>query len=107
MIIALYGTYFSFSLLGQTQLGLTFIGISALISILGIVAFLLLFARNWRGIIVSLIASMCWFALTVIGMGAGADIVFMILIGLVQAVLSVLALILVKRIGKSKGGGAS
>ena len=106
MIIALYGTYFSFSLLGQTQLGLTFIGISALISILGIVAFLLLFARNWRGIIVSLIASMCWFALTVIGMGAGADIVFMILVGLVQAVLSVLSLFLVKGAGKSKGGGA-
>jgi simple sugar transport system permease protein len=106
MAIVLYGAYFSFSLLGETQLGLTFIGISAAISILGIVAFVLLLARNWRGLIVSLIVSMCWFALAVIGMGAGVDIGFMILVGLVQAVLSVLSLLLVKGVGQSKGGGA-
>ena len=105
MAIALYGAYFSFSLLGETQLGLTFIGISAAISILGIVAFVLLLARNWRGLVVSLVVSMCWFALAVIGMGAGIDIGFMILVGLVQAALSVLSLLLVKGVGQSKRGG--
>jgi len=106
MVLALYGAYFGFILLGETQLGLTFIGISAAICIMGIVAFFLLFARNWRGLIVSLIVSMCWFALAVIGIGAGVDIGFMILVGLVQAVLSVLSLLLVKGVGQSKGGGA-
>ncbi len=106
MAIVLYGACFSFSLLGETQLGLAFIGISAAVSILSIAAFFLLFARNWRGIIVSLIVSMCWFALAVIGMGAGADTGFIFLVGLVQAVLSGLSLLLVKGVGQSKGGGA-
>ncbi len=106
MIIALYGTYFSFILLGETQLGLMFIGISAAVSILSIAAFFMIFARNSRGFIVSLIASMCWFTLAAVGMGAGVDVSFMILVGLVQAVLSVLALLLVKGAGKSKGDGA-
>jgi simple sugar transport system permease protein len=106
MVMALYGAYFSFSMLSETQLGLTFIGISAVVSILSIAAFLLILARNSRGLIVSLVVSMCWFALAVIGMGAGINIGFIILVGLVQAVLSVLSLLLMKGVGQSKGGGA-
>lgn len=105
MIVALYGAYFSFSMLGETQLGLTFIGISAVASILSIVAFFMILARKSRGLIVSLITSMCWFALAVIGMGAGVSIVFIILVGLVQAVLSVVSLLLSKDVGESMGGG--
>jgi hypothetical protein len=74
-------------------------------SILSIVAFFLILARNSRGLIVSLITSMCWFALAVIGMGAGASITFIVLVGLVQAVLSVLSLVLRKNVDQSKGGG--
>ena len=105
MIMALYGAYFSFSMLGEIQLGLTFIGISAVVSILSIAAFFMIFARNSRGLIVSLIVSMCWFALAVIGLGAGVNIGFIILVGLAQAALSGLSLLLVKGVGQSKGGG--
>lgn len=105
MVIALYGAYFGFILLGNTQFGSMFIGISAAIGVLSIVAFFMILARNWRGIIISLIVSMCWFGLAVIGMGAGADIGFMIIVGLTQAILSVISLLLVKVIGQSKGGG--
>jgi simple sugar transport system permease protein len=105
MVVALYGAYFGFILLGETQFGLMFIGISAAVGVLSIVAFFVILTRNWRGIIVSLIASMGWFALAAIGMGAGINIGFIFLIGLVQAVLSVVSLLLVKVFGQSKGDG--
>ncbi len=106
MVIALCGAYFSFSLLGATHLGLTFIGISAAVSILSIAAFFLILTRNSRGLTIALAVSMCWFAMAVIGLGAGADSDLMILVGSVQAVLSVLALLRVKSVGQSKGGVA-